>query len=561
MGVCLGRCSDLVAARLGVLKAGAAYLPLDPALPPERLAFMIADAGAVAVVTHGNLRDRLSGAGIAPLALDAAQDEIARESDANLDVPVLPENLAYVIYTSGSTGRPKGVATAHAGFVNLVTWHNLAYRVTPADRKSQLSGLGFDASVWEMWPYLAAGASVHIPDDETRANWPKLREWMRSQQITLCFFPTPLAEAVIEQPWPPDLALRGLLTGGDRLHQWPRQKLKFAFVNKYGPTEVTAVTTWAPFLPEAEGRADPPSIGRPIANLQLYIMDSNLEAVPAGAVGELYIGGVGLARGYHGRPDLTAEKFIPNPFSSEPGARLYRAGDLVRWSRHGELEFLGRIDNQVKIRGFRVELGEIEAAIQAGEGIRGVAVLAHADSIGAPRLIAYIVPSDPAAFSTAQLLTCLERTLPAYMIPAHCIVLDEFPLTPNGKVDYRALPKPQLDTETESDRVPPRTDLERSLARIWMETMSLTQLGIHDNFFSVGGDSIVCIRVSAAATRQGFDVNPATIFEFPTIAELAAHLESRVPATRIPAEPQQIQPAELNRRDLAALAKTFAKRG
>ena len=258
---------------------------------------------------------------------------------------------------------------------------------------------------------------------------------------------------------------------------------------------------------------------------------------------------------------MTAEKFIPNPFSAEPGARLYRAGDLVRWSRHGELEFLGRLDNQVKIRGFRVELGEIEAAIQAGEGIRGVAVLAHTDSVGAPRVIAYIVPSDPSAFSTAQLLTSLKRTLPAYMIPAHCIVLDEFPLTPNGKVDYRALPKPRLDSETESCRVPPRTELERSLARIWIETMGLIQLGIHDNFFSVGGDSIVCIRVSAAATRQGFAVNPATIFEFPTIAELAAHLESRVPAARIPSEPKQIQPAELNRRDLAALAKTFAKRG
>lgn len=564
VAVCLDRSTELVTGRLAALKAGAAYVPLDPALPPERLGFMVGNAGADLLLTEDRLRDRAPGSIPSILCLDSDRERISRYSGENLDVAMSPDNLAYVIYTSGSTGGPKGVATAHAGFVNLVTWHNRAYRITPADRKSQLSGLGFDASVWEMWPYLAAGASVHIPDDETRADWPKLLDWLCGQQISICFFPTPLAEAVIEQPWPEQLRLRAMLTGGDRLHQWPRQRLRFDFVNKYGPTEVTAVTTWAPFHAGATGRSDPPSIGRPIANLQLYLLDGNLQPLPVGASGELYVGGIGLARCYVGRPDLTAEKFIPSPFSSRPGARLYRTGDIARWSRHGELEFRGRLDAQVKIRGFRIEPGEIESALNADAAVQGAVVLARADSTGGAQLIAYVVPTDGESSSVDDLRSRLRRTLPDYMVPSQFVVLDSFPLTPNGKVNRRVLPDPQpaSDARTAAETVAPRTALERTLAQIWCQALGVERVGIHDNFFSLGGDSILSIRVSAAAGQMGLEVSPATLFAFSTIAELAAHVrvldpaENAAKATTAPA----LAGGALSRRELEVLARRLGNR-
>ncbi|HEY6392851.1 MAG TPA: amino acid adenylation domain-containing protein [Bryobacteraceae bacterium] len=556
VAVCLERSADLVTGRMAVMKAGGAYVPLDPALPPERLAFMAADAGAAALLTVEHLRDRVPGFAGPVLFLDSDREEIARQDLSNLDVRMSPDNLAYVIYTSGSTGGPKGVATAHAGFVNLVTWHNHAYRITPHDRKSQLSGLGFDASVWEMWPYLAAGASVHLPTDEVRADWPKLLEWMNAERITVCFFPTPLAEAVIDQPWPEDFALRALLTGGDRLHEWPRQPLRFDFVNKYGPTEVTAVTTWSPMPKVAERRAGSPCIGRPIANLQLYVLDSALQPVPAGAPGELYIGGIGLARCYHGRPDLTAERFVPNPFSFEPGARLYRSGDLVRWSHHGEIDFLGRIDTQVKIRGHRIEPGEIESALKADPQVQSAAVVARPDSAGAVRLIAYLIPADPTALDIEELRKRLQRTLPAYMWPSHFVVLDSFPLTPNGKVNYRALPDPAPDSQSEWSYVAPRTEIESALARIWSQVLGVDRVGMNDNFFSLGGDSILSIRASTAAAREGIEFSPAKLFAFPTVGELA---EQVVLSAAGPGDPEPAM--ELSGREMDVLARTFSGRG
>ena len=566
VGVCLNRSTDLVVARLAVLKAGAAYVPLDPALPPERLRFMIGDAGAAVVVTGERSRDRIEDVTAAVLCLDTAADEISRQSDENLLVQMSPDNLAYVIYTSGSTGRPKGVATAHAGFVNLVTWHNAAYRITRADRKSQLSGLGFDASVWEMWPYLAAGASVHIPDDETRADWPTLLEWMCANAITVSFFPTPLAEAVVDEPWPSRLSLRALLTGGDRLHAWPRQTLGFEFVNKYGPTEVTAVTTWAPFVPGMAARSGRPSIGRPIDNLQVYVLNAHLQPVPVGASGELYIGGVGLARGYIGRPDLTAERFVPNPFSSAPGARLYRTGDLVRWSRYGDIDFLGRVDAQLKIRGFRIEPGEIESALKSDENVRGAVVLARTDSAGELRLTAYIVPADRHTFSVDETRARLRRALPVFMVPSHVLILDAFPLTPNGKVDYRALPAPRAESEPSisSEYVAPTTPLERELAGIWSRVLRVERVGIHDNFFALGGDSILSIRVSTAAGQQGIVLSPARLFECPTIAELARQVDFTVIAEGQPDElsgsKAEVGETELSQRELDVLTRSLSKR-
>jgi amino acid adenylation domain-containing protein len=563
VGVCLERSTDLVAARLAALKAGAAYLPLDPDLPHERLALLLGQAGAVAVITQEPLRDHLAASGTPVLCLDSARNQILRQSTDDLAVAISPQNLAYIIYTSGSTGEPKGVATEHAGFVNLVTWHNLAYRVTPADRKSQLSGLGFDASVWEMWPYLAIGASVYIPDNETRADWPKLLQWMLRQRITISFLPTPLAEAVIEEPWPADIALRALLTGGDRLHQWPRRPLPFDFVNKYGPTEVTAVTSWSPFRPGSPSCSDSPSIGRAIANLQVYVLDRELRPVPSGAPGELCIGGIGLARGYHGRGDLTAEKFVPNPFSAQSGLRLYRTGDMVRWARSGELEFIGRVDTQVKIRGFRIELGEIESALRGDTEVRGAVVLARPSSSGAVQLIAYVVPQDRKRFPVEEVRQRLRKKLPDYMVPALFVVLDSFALTPNGKVNRNALPDPEPDTS--SNYAEPRNELEHALADIWRRVLGRHRVGIHDNFFEAGGDSMLSVRICAAADAKGIELTPAKLFEFPTIAELAVQVNfsATAPSPSMPVEEvgsAGIESAGLSRRELDMLAVQFGKR-
>jgi amino acid adenylation domain-containing protein/non-ribosomal peptide synthase protein (TIGR01720 family) len=561
VGVCLGRSTDLVAARLAVLKAGAAYVPLDPDLPPKRLEAMIAEAGAATVVTERRLRDRLPDPA-ATFCLDEAEHELRQRFTGNLEVTQSSANLAYVIFTSGSSGRPKGVATAHAGFVNLVRWHNAAYRVTAADRKSQLSGLGFDAAIWEMWPYLAAGASVHLPDDETRADWPRLREWLRANAITVCFLPTPLAEAVVDEAWPDDCQLRALLTGGDRLHAWPRRPLQFDFVNKYGPTEVTAVTTWAPFAPRTASPNESPPIGRPIANLQVYVLDASLRPVPAGAAGELFIGGIGLARGYFGRPDLTAERFLPNPFGTPRGSRVYRTGDLVRWSNRGQLEFLGRIDGHIKLRGFRIEPGEIEAALTADPNIRSAAVVPTSHASGVHSLTAYLIVADGREFSADATHARLRRTLPAYMLASRFVVLDEFPLTPNGKVDYRALAARESAPAVEptAPSAAPATQLEQDLADIWRSLLQTDRVGVHDDFFALGGDSILAIRVSALAGVRGIRMSPAQLFEFPTIAALAARVQVGSGA----AEAQHAEAvagdavAELSERDLAVLADTLS---
>ncbi|HEX2516297.1 MAG TPA: amino acid adenylation domain-containing protein, partial [Chloroflexota bacterium] len=391
VGVCLGRSPQLVVAFLAVLKAGGAYVPLDPAYPPERLAGMLEDAGALAVLTAGEAAAGLPTVGEARLVRldDPAEAEAIAARPATApptSAATTTDHLAYVIYTSGSTGRPKGVQVPHAGLTNLVFWHQRAFGLTPEDRATQVASPAFDAATWELWPYLACGASVHVPDEDTRAAPEALRDWLVAQGITVSFLPTPLAEAVLALPWPPAPALRLLLTGGDALRRPPPAGLPFDLINNYGPTEYSVVTT-SGYVPPA-GADPPPGIGRPIANTQVYVLDRRRQLVPAGVPGELYVGGDGLARGYLGRPGLTAARFVPHPFV--PGARLYRTGDLVRWVAEGDaldggpgggaggqLEFLGRLDQQVKIRGFRIEPGEVEATLAAHPQVREVVVVAQ----------------------------------------------------------------------------------------------------------------------------------------------------------------------------------------
>ncbi|MFE1748583.1 condensation domain-containing protein [Coleofasciculus sp. H7-2] len=438
VGLCVERSLDLVIGMLSILKAGGAYVSLDPIYPPERLNLMLEDAQVSVLLTRQGINFLASESAVQDVeiqadcqihnpivvCLDQDWQTIAQESEDNPSSNVTAENLAYVIYTSGTTGKPKGVQIEHGGLLNLVFWHQQAFAVSPLDRVTQVAGVAFDACGWEILPYLSAGASVYFPDDEIRRSPEKLRDFLVSKSITISFLPTPLAEKVLLLDWSGDTCLRILLTGGDKLHQYPLAEYPFQVVNNYGPTENTVVTTSGivavreqedppnpplkggqedppnpPFKGGQEGSADvitqsgnaiAPAIGRPIANIQVYVLDSHLQPVPIGVTGELYIGGDGLARGYLNRPDLTAERFISNPFSNQPKARLYKTGDLVRYQPDGNIEFLGRLDDQVKIRGYRIELGEIEAVLSQHPAVLQTVVMTREDAAGENRLVAYV---------------------------------------------------------------------------------------------------------------------------------------------------------------------------
>jgi amino acid adenylation domain-containing protein len=393
VAVCLDRTPQLIIALLAVLKAGGAYLPLDPCNPRERLRFILEDSRAPIVLTTAGIAPELSSANARVICVDRETEIVDREGAANIAPAVNGGNLAYVIYTSGSTGKPKGAEITHASLLNLIAWHQRVYRVTSQDRATQIAAPSYDASVWEIWPYLASGASVHLVPSNLRADPRGLIHWLDEQTITISFLPTPLTEAALELVWPREIALRKLLTGGDELHRPPPPGLPFDVINHYGPSEYTVVTTAGLVQPVASGGMKP-HIGKPIANTQVYILDRHLQPVPIGVAGELCIGGAGLARGYLHGPELTKEKFIASPFSDKPGERLYRSGDLVRYLANGNIDFLGRIDQQVKLRGVRVELGEIESVLRQHPAIKEAVVVMHEDRSAQKRLVAYILPNS-----------------------------------------------------------------------------------------------------------------------------------------------------------------------
>ena len=518
VGICMERSAENISGLLGILKAGAAYVPLDPEHPTERLEFMISDAGIQILVTQRKWVPKLPETATQVLCLD----EIETSKDtSDLPIELTPENLAYVIYTSGSTGTPKGVEIEHRGLLNLIRWHQEQYQLRREDRATQLANLCFDASVWELWPYLTAGASVHIPDEQTRLNPDTLVKWLAAEKITMTFLPTPLAEAIMDGPWPKETALRVLLTGGDRLRRAPRGELPFRFVNHYGPTENSVVTTAASVQPQGDVGEAPP-IGRPIANTQLYVLDTDMRPVPVGVPGELYIAGAGLARGYLNRPKLTTEKFVANPFGTGPFSRLYRTGDLVRYRDDGNLEFLGRIDQQVKLRGYRIELGEIETVLASRSDVREAVVLARDE--GETYLAAYVVVEKGSTLTAQELRNYLKGKLPEHMVPAAFVFLDTLPLTPNGKVDRKALPAPELQSAGKIF-VAPRNDVEELLAAIWCELLHLKKVGIHDNFFQLGGHSLLATQlISRVRNAFGAELPLQSVFEAPTVGEFAARL-------------------------------------
>ncbi|WP_414584620.1 amino acid adenylation domain-containing protein [Scytonema sp. PCC 10023] len=521
VGICVERSLSMVVGLLGILKAGGAYVPLDTEYPQERLSFMLEDAAVSVLLTQQHLVERLPQHKAQQVFLDSDWQLISQSPQDNLITDVQATNLAYVIYTSGSTGAPKGVLVAHTGLLNLVFWHKRAFEITSVDKATQLAGTAFDAAVWELWPYLTVGASIYLVKRELLGKPQELRDWLISQKVTISFLPTPLAQELLSLEWTQNVAMRCILTGGDKLHQYPSSLLPLLVVNNYGPTENTVVTTSGLVVANGPEHISPP-IGRPIANTQVYILDSHLQPVPIGVPGELHIGGASLARGYLNRPELTTEKFIPNPFSTDPDSRLYKTGDLARYLPDGNIEYLGRIDNQVKIRGFRIELGEIEAVLHQHPSVDSVVVTARVDTPGEQRLVAYIVPQQHTAPTISELRQFLKARLPNYMVPQAIVMLESLPLTPNGKVDRRALPAPELQRELLDKYVAPRTRIEEMLAAIWASVLKIEQVGIHDNFFELGGDSILSIQIIARANQQGIVLSPKQLFMHQTIAELAA---------------------------------------
>jgi amino acid adenylation domain-containing protein len=527
----------MVMGLLGVLKAGGAYLPLEPQYPMARLSFMLEDAGPQVILTQQHLTERLSSAHVRLVCLDTDMERIAKEETTNPRSEATAENLAYIIYTSGSTGRPKGAMLAHRGIVNCISWMQSTYRLSESDRFLMKTSLNFDPSVWEVfWP-LGVGASVLIAGPQSSFDNVVLVEEMTRHRVTIAYFvPTLLRLLLDECGLEKVTTLRQVICGGEVLPldvmESFHERLDAELHHSYGPTETSiAVTEWtcapAPDLPRA-------LMGRPLGNTQVYVLDGEMELVPFGVTGELYVGGEGVGRGYLKRPELTAERFVPDPFKTEAGARMYRTGDLVRYSRDGNLLFLGRVDEQVKVRGHRIELGEIEAALDQHPQVLESVVLAYKVENDEKRLVGYVV-QNKAGLTTQELREFLGQRLPEHMIPSAIVQLDALPLMPNGKVDRRALPAPELTRESGGGAyVGPRTMVEESLAHIWEELLGIERVGIEDDFFALGGHSLLGTRL-ISRVRQHFSVEIPlrNLFEKPTVAGFAHEIEAAMRAEMV----------------------------
>src|SRR6266516_3928945 len=500
VGLCVERSLEMVVGLLGILKAGGAYVPLDPTYPPERIAFMLEDAHVRVLVTQQHLLTRLPAHGTTVVCLDADVAELTQQSEANVLSAVTSDHLAYVIYTSGSTGRPKGVQILHRAVVNFLLSMRQQPGLTAQDTLLAITTLSFDIAALELFLPLIVGARVIVASRETAADGAALAETLTQARVTV-MQATPIPwRMLLAAGWQgnPDLKI---LCGGEALpldlaHQLlPRAA---SLWNLYGPTETTIWST----LCKIEPRDDVVSIGRPIANTQIYLLDTHLQLVPVGVSGELFIGGDGLARGYLNRPELTAERFIPHPFSNEPGACLYRTGDLARYRPDGTIEHLGRLDFQVKLRGFRIELGEIETVLSQHPGVRLAVVVAREDASGDKRLVAYIVLHEKRIVTLSELQSHVMKQLPTYMVPSAFMLLETFPLTSNGKIDRLALPAPKhTRPELQEDFVAPRTSVEEAVRGIWLQILKIEQIGIHDDFFELGGDSLMAMQMISRLRR------------------------------------------------------------
>ncbi|WP_375772564.1 non-ribosomal peptide synthase/polyketide synthase [Archangium gephyra] len=532
VGLCLERTPELVVAILAILKAGGAWLPMDPTLPAERLGFMLRDARPPVLITQEHLADELPVQSELLVCLDAEWDAIATHPVRAPGVRVLPENLAYVIYTSGSTGQPKGTLLHHRGLCNTARRTIEAMRLRPGSRVLQFASIGFDASVWEMLPTLMAGGQLHLGSRDELMPGAPLRHVLQQRAITAAT----LTPSVLAQLEPQGLeALETITSAGEACTSElvARWKPGRRFINAYGPTETTICATL-----DTEVEARRITIGRPFQNVRAYVLDASLRPVPAGVPGELCIGGVGLARGYLGRPELTAERFIPDPFSAEPGERLYRTGDKVRWLADGHLEYLGRIDFQVKLNGFRIELGEVESVLTSHASVREAVVVLHDGGNDNKRLVAYVVPEEGQSVETGVLRTFAGTRLPAYMVPSAIVMLPALPLTSSGKVDRKALPAPDGALSTGAEYVAPRNETEQQLAALWSEVLRVERVGLRDNFFELGGHSLLATQViSRLRATFGVELPLRILFEATTLEALALAIGSAARVTQVPALP------------------------
>ncbi len=534
VGICLRRSPAMVVAMLAVWKAGGAYVPMDPEYPPERLAFMIQDAQTKLLLTEENCRKLLGSFSGQAIYLDTDAAMLNLEPGDNL-VPVSgPADLAYVMYTSGSTGQPKGAMILHRGLVNYLSWAKDAYAVEPGRSAPVHTSFSFDLTVTSLFVPLVAGGSVELlPEDVGAQNL--VAALLRAGERSLLKLTPSHLDLLSQQIGPDKIAgvARCLVIGGENLvgeslRIWRDLAPDTRLFNEYGPTETVVGCCVHEVLPSDPFTGSVP-IGRPIANTQLYVLDANLQPVADGEQGELYIGGAGVGRGYWNRPELTAERFLTDPFAADPNARMYKSGDLARWRADGIMEYLGRGDDQVKIRGYRIELGEIEAAVAALPSVRSCAVAAREDEPGKKRLVAYMVAQEGTTSTADELRAALKATLPDHMIPAQFVWLDTLPLTPTGKADRRALPAPERFVARSTDASQTLTKTQQAVAAIWSELFKVSSPGLHDDFFDMGGDSLTGVGLLVRVKSTfGVNLELASLFERSTIAGLAEVIDMLV---------------------------------
>ncbi|HYV13037.1 MAG TPA: amino acid adenylation domain-containing protein [Pyrinomonadaceae bacterium] len=523
VGVLLDRSPEMVVALLGVLKAGGFYVPIDPAYPSERISVILRDSRPALLLTQTHLEASLSAHRLPLICLDR---EVGDDTDNGVEAGATPDNLAYIIYTSGSTGVPKGVMISHRAISNRLLWMQRAYPLGAGDRVLQKTSISFDASIWEFFVPLISGATLVMARPGGHQDSAYLADAVASHGVTTLQLVPSMLQVMLDEPgFAKCSSLKRLFCGGEALTGEMQARFfelhDAELINLYGPTEVSIDATSWQCQSHSEHRVVP--IGRPLANVRVYLLNAYQRPVPLGLPGEIYVGGVGLARGYHNLSSLTAEKFVPDPFSTERGARLYRTGDLGRQLPDGTLEFLGRADHQVKLRGFRIELGEIEAALERHPAVNRAVVVVYEDETAGPRLAAYVLANEGEDLTGGDLRSFLEETLPEYMVPVTFVPLEELPLLPNGKVDRRSLPA--LDTASmtaNGNFVAPRNAIEELLAGMWAEILNVRQVGIHDNFFDLGGHSLLAVRLNSRL-RSTFRVEASLnlLFETPTVAGLA----------------------------------------
>lgn len=542
VGVCLDRSIEQIVALLAVLNAGCAFLILDPADPLARRRALVADSAAAAIVTTADLADEF--AGVLTVTEEMEEGSCADSSLSDLLPQVSGDDLAYIVYTSGSTGVPNGVEITHANLLNFVLWTDEAFGVTAADVASHAIGLTFDVAVSEIWPYLAAGATITLVDESVRTSPELMRQWLLDEQVTVATIPMTMAELMLKMAWPDDTRIRLMTTGGDVLRAFPRRDLPFELFNNYGPSECT-ITATAGVVPKREQSDDDgqlPSIGRPVSGAIIHILDEACQPVARGEEGEIWIGGKGVGRGYRNKPELTAARFMSDPFVDDPGARMYRSGDRGRWLESGELAFCGRIDSQTKIRGVRIELDEVALALQRHPAVGSAVVVAREDPGRDRYLAAYVLPASAVAPSAHELRAFLGRILPRTYLPGAFVMLDRMPLTRNAKVDYAALPMPAMIEDGDGKpRRAPTSLTERRLAAIVEGVLSVGKIAVDDDFFLLGGHSILATQV-VIQSRDAFAVELTLrdLFNAPTIEGFAAVIETRIAEQVAAMSPEQL---------------------